>query len=93
MILNLLENVFSKEGDFNTLAHRSQMNSRELDYGERIGYRGQMQYNEPYEGSHPQIMDNPQPLATLSHRNDGLQRGFQQDGEFFFLDFRVIRLF
>ncbi|CAG5080723.1 Oidioi.mRNA.OKI2018_I69.PAR.g9692.t1.cds [Oikopleura dioica] len=67
------------EGDFNTLAHRSQMNSRELDYGERIGYRGQMQYNEPYEGSHPQIMDNPQPLATLSHRNDGLQRGFQQD--------------
>jgi len=67
------------EGDFNTLAHRSQMNSRELDYGDRIGYRGQMQYNEPYGDSHPQIMDNPQPLATLSHRNDGLQRGFQQD--------------
>ena len=68
------------------------MNSRELDYGDRIGYRGQMQYNEPYGDSHPQIMDNPQPLATLSHRNDGLQRGFQQDGKFEIF-FKITTLF
>ena len=50
---------------FNTLASRS--NTMNLQSGERIGYRGQTQYNETYDDSNAGgMIDNPQPLTHMS---------------------------
>ena len=38
-----------------------------LNAGDRIGYRGQTQYNEKYDEDGPDIMDNPQPLAHTTY--------------------------
>lgn len=52
---------------------QSRSNVRDLNQGERVGYRGQMMYNEPYEGGNePHILENPQPLAGITHRDHEL---------------------
>ena len=53
---------------FSTLASRS--NTMNLHSGDRIGYRGQTQYNETYDESEPGILDNPQPLTHMSRHNE-----------------------
>lgn len=63
---------------FNTLSSRH--NIRDLEAGERIGYRGQTQYNEQYDNEEPHILDNPQPLAGLTHRQQELDLNVQDLG-------------
>ena len=51
---------------------------RDLEAGERIGYRGQMQYNEQYnEEDQGDILENPQPLAGMTHRHQELDLNVQ----------------
>ena len=45
-----------------------------LQSGERIGYRGQTQYNETYDESEPGVLDNPQPLTHMSRDPYGHDR-------------------
>lgn len=60
-----MEPPIPERSGFNTLASRQ--NTMNLNAGDRIGYRGQTQYNEKYDEDGPDIMDNPQPLAHTTY--------------------------
>ena len=55
----------------------SRQNTMNLNSGDRIGYRGQTQYNEKYDEDGPDILDNPQPLAHTTYNPRELELNVQ----------------
>ena len=58
-----------------------------LNAGDRIGYRGQTQYNEKYDEDGPDIMDNPQPLAHTTYNPRELE--LNVNGKSFIFDLEI----
>lgn len=59
-----------------------------LNTGDRIGYRGQTQYNEKYDEDGPDIMDNPQPLAHTTYNPRELE--LNVNGKSFICDLKFL---